>query len=173
MGFMGIHDWADAANAATVMGTVAAVLLGILAVRQYLQDSFLHQDTIANEKANEIYRLALAEPDLAEGFHDLGWLDSPDPERARAARKYLWFCSAIIAHLEYLYLYGRDKPEWIATVRLSLAPHLEFIGGTYHEREGWWETYTPAFRQFVKERVRLFRSTRKAEGADLPGQGDT
>ena len=78
MGFLGINDWGDAANAATVAGTIAAVLLGILAVRQYLRDSFLHQDSIANEKLNEIYRLALAEPDLAEGEYD------PDAQRFAA-----------------------------------------------------------------------------------------
>ncbi len=162
MGFLGINDWGDAANAATVAGTIAAVLLGILAVRQYLRDSFLHQDSIANEKLNEIYRLALAEPDLAEGEYDPDALGCDDPERVCAARKYLWFYSAMLAHLEYLYLYGRHRSEWLSTIRLSISPHLAFIGSDYHRNEGWWDTYSPEFRKFLREELLAWQAAKRA-----------
>lgn len=152
---VGSMSWETASYMASVIGTIIALAIGILAVQQYRKDSLLHRDGVAHEKQNELFRIALMYPALADGYFDLGKLPPRTESEREEACRYLWLYSAISTHLEFLNIHFGTIPDWKASIVYMINAHKNFILSTWHRDQGWWATYDPSLRSLMAEELKL------------------
>jgi hypothetical protein len=144
-------DWGYWANVATTLGFPLALGLALFAMIQHATEAKFHRDGLAHEKLNEVYRLALSEPLLADGHFDIAKLASGKAEDMEIASKYLWLYSAFQSHMEFLFTHFGADPGWRASIGYTLQGHRRFILSDWHREHGWWSMYDPQLRRFIAE----------------------
>lgn len=148
--------WTNAetlAAIATIFAALIAVFAVVVGLGQYWAASRYERRSIAHEKLNSVYEIAIEYPDLASGRIDPKLFESTNVEDIKVLDRYTLIYSAIETTMEFLWINYKNHPHWRETIKYNMLTHREFVMSDYHRDHGWWSTYDSGFLDFLARDV--------------------
>jgi hypothetical protein len=149
--------WDNATTLATLVMAAAAVVALIYAHLQIAEGRKAESRANANELWRETLRLAFDNPKLSDPTSKLAEFDYDDRTidgNFELFQKYEVYVDTILNASEEILDVSPTK-EWKAAVRIQLRPHRLYLLSPSFMNSGYLEQYTPRFRAFVQDALRL------------------